>query len=355
MKRRLSLFVLTLLAVAACSAPIATPTATVASPTPPASSFQSPVVTPQTATAKPTPSPVPTVQSPSATPVINYGQIARGHIEALTNIGPRVAGTAAETRAAAYIVSAFQGSGYAPEVRPFTATDDYGVRVSSANVVAVKTGRSAREIVVGAHYDSVKNGRGADDNASGVAVMLEVAELLKSETTPYTIRFVAFGSEEVGMLGSNAYVAQMSKADRANTVAMVNLDSVMAGDLAYIYSDEGARAALRDWTLAWASGNGFALRTIRNVNLDDPEGGGSSDYYAFQQAKIPFIYFETTNWNLGSKDGYTQVNLKYGVRGVIRHTRYDTLAYLDATFPGRLDADLKMFVVMLHSLLTQYE
>jgi hypothetical protein len=40
---------------------------------------------------------------------------------------------------------------------------------------------------------------------------------------------------------------------------------------------------------------------------------------------------------------------------VIRHTRYDTLAYLDATFPGRLDADLKMFVVMLHSLLTQYE
>ena len=363
MKRRLLLLVLTLLAVAACGTSTATPTATIASPTitsqtspaPLASTFPSPVVTPQPAAAAPTPSPVPTLRWPDATPVVQYGRIARSHIEALTKIGPRVAGTAAEGRAAAYIASIFDGAGYTPQVRPFRAIDDYGHRTRSVNVVAVKTGRSAREIVVGAHYDSVKDGRGADDNASGVAVMLEVAELLKDETTPYTIRFVAFGAEEVGMLGSNAYVSQMSKADRANTVAMVNLDSVMAGDIAYIYSDEGGRAALRNWTMGWASRNGFDLRTIRNVDLSDPEGGGSSDYAAFQQAGIPFVYFETTNWNLGDKDGYTQVNLKYGARGIIRHTRYDTLAYLDATFPGRVDADLKMFAVILHSLLTQYQ
>jgi hypothetical protein len=340
-ERRLAGLCLVLLIAAGCGAPGATQTPTAAHLT------ASP-----TAAARPSPTPQPTL-APTPTPV-GYAQIARGHIVALTNIGLRVAGTKGEQQAADYIAATLQEFGYEPELRPFTGVDDYGKTVHSANVVALKPGKSSRETIVGAHYDSTSGGPGADDNASGVAVMLEIAELLKDQSTPYTIRFVAFGDEEGGELGSNAFVSQMSQAERANTVGMVNLDSVVAGDIEYVYSDEGARAEMRDWTLAWASRNGLALQTIRNVDLNDPEGGGSSDCWAFQQARIPFVYFEATNWNLGDKDGYTQVDPRYGVKGELRHTRYDTLSYLDTNFPGRVDAHLGLVAAILFALLTEF-
>ena len=342
MKRRLLILVMTLLTITACALPGVVHTPVVEPPTVSGPIIQSTAVSGSN------------TQVPLATPVINYGQVARGHIVALTNIGQRVASTDAEQQAAEYISGVFQQYGYAPETQPFTATDDYGDQVDSANVVAVKSGRSTQEIIVGAHYDSVSDaGLGADDNASGVAVMLEVAGLLKDKSTPYTIRFIAFGAEEPGLLGSYAYVDKMSQADLENTVAMINLDSVTAGDIAYVYGDEG-QATLRDWTLSWAFGNGFDLQTIHNVDLNE-DGGGTSDYDAFQQAGIPFIYFEATNWNLGDKDGYTQVDPQYGDQGAIWHTKYDTLAYLDATFPGRVDQHLTLFTATLYNILTQFE
>jgi Zn-dependent M28 family amino/carboxypeptidase len=222
-------------------------------------------------------------------------------------------------------------------------------------VVAVKPGNSPLEIILGAHYDSAEDSLGADDNASGVAAMLEVAELVSDQATPYTIRFIAFGAEEAGLLGSYAYLDQMSKADLENTIVMINLDSLVAGDIAYIYSDEGDQAALRDWTLQWAFGDGIDLQTIHNVDLAEEDGSGSSDYAAFRDAGIPFVYFETTNWALGAQDGYTQVDPQYGEQGEIRHTGYDTLEYLDSTFPGRVDQHLDLFVRVLYQILTQYE
>ena len=46
---------------------------------------------------------------------------------------------------------------------------------------------------------------------------------------------------------------------------------------------------------------------------------------------------------------------RYGDKGVIRHTRYDTLEYLDTTFPGRVDEHLNLFISILFNLLTQFE
>ena len=76
---------------------------------------------------------------------------------------------------------------------------------------------------------------------------------------------------------------------------------------------------------------------------------------AFRDAGIPYAYFETTDWNIGDKKGLTQVDTRYGENGVIRNTKYDTLAYLDATFPGRVDQHLNLFISILYNLLTQYE
>jgi len=280
--------------------------------------------------------------------------LARNYLKALTDFGPRLAGSPVEAQAAQYIADVFSGFAYQTEQWTFTAADDSGQLITSANVVAVKSGRSTQELIVGAHYDSGGDGTGADDNASGVAVMLEAAELVKNASTPYTIRFIAFGAEEAGLLGSYAYLDQMSQSDLENTVAMINLDSVSAGDVAYVYGDE-RQSALRDWTLEWAFGNGYDLQTIRNVDLTEEDGNGTSDYAAFHDAGIPFLYFEATNWSLGDQDGYTQVDPQFGDHGKIWHTRYDTLEYLDTTFPGRVDQHLDLFVNVLYNILTQYE
>jgi Zn-dependent M28 family amino/carboxypeptidase len=218
-------------------------------------------------------------------------------------------------------------------------------------VIAIKDGESTQAIVVGAHYDAVdEGGLGADDNASGVAVMLEVAALVANESTPYTIYFVAFGAEEVGLLGSDAFVSSLGEGDLADIILMVNLDSLIAGDVTYAYSPE-ASAEARDWAIDWAASNGYDLQTIPDINLADEEGGGSGDYEAFDLAGIPWLYFEATNWDLGDNDGYTQVDPQYGDNGAIIHTEYDTLDYLDDTFPGRVDERLDLYVNVLYHLL----
>lgn len=75
------------------------------------------------------------------------------------------------------------------------------------NVVGTKLGLlyPNEEFIIGAHYDTVSN-PGADDNASGVALVLEAARILAPYDSDYTIRFVAFSMEEVGLVGSEAYV-----------------------------------------------------------------------------------------------------------------------------------------------------
>ena len=292
---------------------------------------------------------------PLGTPSAKYGGIARPLMADLESIGPRLAGTDAEAKAAQYIASAFTTIGYAPQTQAFTAQAG-NQTVKSANVVAVKTGTSSQEILVGAHYDSSAAGPGVDDNGSGVAAMLEVAKLVQGQKTPYTIRFIAFGAEESGLLGSFAYLNQMSQDAFQNVIVMVDLDSLVAGDTAYVYSDEN-QSAVRDWTLEWALGNGFDLQTIKKVSLTYPDnnGIGSSDYAPFQAVGIPYVYFNSTNWTLGDKKGGTQVDAKYGENGVIRHTKYDTLSYLDSSFPGRVDQRLNLFISVLYNLLTQYE
>ena len=181
----------------------------------------------------------------SDTPGAKYGgEVARPLIRDLSNIGPRVAGSAGGSKNRPIYRGMFSKPlGITLKSQPFTA-DAEGKTISSANVVAIKNGNSSQEIIVGAHYDSTDAGPGADDNASGVAVMLEVAKLLQNVPTPYTIRFIAFGAGESGLLGSYAYLNQMSQEEFENVIAMIDLDSLIAGDMAYVFSDEGTRNPL---------------------------------------------------------------------------------------------------------------
>jgi Peptidase family M28 len=258
--------------------------------------------------------------------------LARDTIAALSeDIGPRPFGSPEEAEAAQYIASKFRSFGYSPEVQAIPGQD-------SSNVIAVNKGVSEETITIGAHYDSGIEGKGADDNASGVAVMLEVARLLKDVKTPYTIRFIAFAAHESRFLGSYEYVSRMTEAERAKTILVVIFDCLLAGDNAYVYGGHGEGGRIRDWLLGWAEEEGLPLRTQTGENPLYPAGTVPpvSDHKSFMGAGIPYVYFESTNWLLGEKDGWTQVDPGYGDDGKIWHTKYDNLAWIDSTFPGRL-------------------
>ncbi len=84
---------------------------------------------------------------------------------------------------------------------------------------------NAPDILISAHWDS-KVGPGADDNASGISVMLELAKYFQQQDSiPINLKFIAFGAEEVGMLGSQAYLHKHS-AEFENCVLNINLDAI---------------------------------------------------------------------------------------------------------------------------------
>jgi Zn-dependent M28 family amino/carboxypeptidase len=70
-------------------------------------------------------------------------------------------------------------------------------------------------VIIGAHYDAVPGTPGADDNASGVAVLLELARLFAAQPPAVPLWFVAFDMEEYGMLGSQAYAADLKAAGQS--------------------------------------------------------------------------------------------------------------------------------------------
>ena len=251
-------------------------------------------------------------------------------------LGPRMAGLSTEVRAGDRILQWFGDLGYAPDAQDFRFTEGDKIR-HSRNIVAVKPGVSAKQIVIGAHYDSVSVGRGAFDNASGVALMMELADALRDATTPYTLVFVAFGAEESGLRGSGYYVSEMSDQARADTILMINFDSVATGDRLYCYSSKDApwpQLALR----SMARGLGEYILTSPGLSKDYPYGttGDWSDHTAFRKAGIPYLYLEATNWLLGEKDGY----LNTVKDREVWHSKKDTLSYIEQRYPGRMERQL---------------
>jgi hypothetical protein len=267
------------------------------------------------------------------------------------DIGSRVAGLSSETRAGDRVLQWFSDLGYTPDTQDFTFTKGGEIR-HSRNLIAVKPGISDREIIIGAHYDSVNVGRGAFDNASGVALMMELADALRDEKTPYTLVFVAFGAEEEGLKGSTFYVNQMSDEARADTLLMINFDAVATGDRVYCYSSKDApwpQLALR----SMARGLGTYFLTSPGLNKDYSYGttGDWSDHVAFRKAGIPYLYLEATNWLLGEKDGYQNTAKDREVW----NSKKDTLSYIEQRYPGRMQHQLDEEFTAFAAFLTRYE
>lgn len=271
------------------------------------------------------------------------GELAYDHVYHISKyIGSRVAGTVEEQETRDYIVGQFKAMGYDVEVQYFTATDWRGTEYSSANIIATKTGKFDQTLIVGAHYDSVSErvcadtgdvSSGAGDNASGVGVMLEAAQVLSKYKTKGTIKFIAFGAEEVGLLGSQHYADQMTKKDIKKTVAMINLDSVGVGDHFNVYAGKDNNPGwVRDLALKIGQGIGHDIRTSPgNQDLPDcdydfawGETADWSDHKHFRLLGIPIAYFEMMNWELDTCEGVETEDY-----GWVMHTCMDNLSMVN--------------------------
>jgi len=158
----------------------------------------------------------------------------KSHVSALLAVGRRTMRTSPQglEAAARYIESAFAKSGYETTPLPYEC-DGRTVRNIQAVLEGTDRSPSREYVVVGAHYDAEPDTPGANDNATGVAMMLEIARLMKApgHSPPRrTVRFVAFVNEEVpdfwtSDMGSYRY-AKMCRDRDDKIVAMFCLDMV---------------------------------------------------------------------------------------------------------------------------------
>jgi hypothetical protein len=248
-------------------------------------------------------------------------------------------GTSGLKEAGDYVARFFQSAGLQPAGDEGSYYQSWtepngpaGKPVKLRNVVAALPGKRAKwrrqSVVLGAHYDHLGRGwpdvragergkihNGADDNASGVAVLLELATLLGRELEPdRSIVFVAFSGEEWGRKGSRHYVRAMKEWPAAEALAMLNLDSV--GRLGHTTGIEA------------------------NSILDDP---GGSDQASFHEVGIPAVQIFTgvhDDYHKPSDDpGKVDVEGLVEVAGFVR----EMLVYLstrDRWLTGKLETKL---------------
>jgi Zn-dependent M28 family amino/carboxypeptidase len=156
-------------------------------------------------------------------PLIDAVSIARlrAHVGAID--GPRPGNSVAGNAAADYVETTLENSGYTVTRQPVTTGG-----VTMPNVIASKPGTAIcadKVFVVGAHYDSVSSTPGADDDASGVAGMLEIAHVLRNVTLPISVQFVGFALEETGLNGSRVMATDLRQRN-VDVVGMVSLEMI---------------------------------------------------------------------------------------------------------------------------------
>lgn len=203
------------------------------------------------------------VQQVKATPAKVDGDRAYGYLKAICAIGPRIAGTAANTKQRQMVADHFRKLGGQVREQPFQATDPVSnAPVSMVNLIGSWFPERVERVVLGVHYDTrpfpdedpifanrKKPFIGANDGASGVAMLMEIAHHLSDSPTPWGVDLVLFDGEELVygggqnqtgeyFLGSKAFADEYkrSKKDKARYVNGIVLD--MVGDKELVIDKE---------------------------------------------------------------------------------------------------------------------
>ncbi|MFD2587436.1 M28 family peptidase [Croceitalea marina] len=227
----------------------------------------------------------------------------------------RETGTAQELMAAGYLQKRMEKIGLQPKGNASTYFQTYSFKpktdphsevqyisgdstITGTNVIGHIDNQAGKTVIIGAHYDHLGMGgqgslyadgeaihNGADDNASGVALMLQLAEKLKDTLVGSNYLFIAFSGEEMGLLGSN-YFSKNPTIDLAMANYMINMDMV---------------GRLREEKTLSISGTGTAPIWNQVLNSTNPgfklvlseSGVGPSDHTSFYLQNIPALHFFT--------------------------------------------------------------
>jgi len=203
--------------------------------------------------------------------------------------------------------------------------------LTTRNVIADGArGDSGNVVVVGAHLDSVLDGPGINDNGSGSATILEIAEQMAKVKPRNQVRFIWFSAEESGLIGSQFYVDSLTAEERGKIAAMLNFDMVGSPNFArFVYdgSDAGAptgSAAIEDLFNSYFAGRGLAF--------EPTPFDGRSDYGPFIAEGIPAGGLFTGAEGIKTP---AQVGLYGGTAGVrfdsCYHLPCDTIANVNDT------------------------
>lgn len=225
-------------------------------------------------------------------------KVLRGTVDALADpkLDGRASGTDGDKAARALIAARFKCLGLAP------AGDGDGYEqafkdangAATANIVGMIEGstKPGEIVIVGAHHDHLGGGYlGANDNASGVAGLLAVAQAVaQRETKPArTIVFVTFSAEEQGLVGSTHFVASPpARISLENVVQYINIDMIGSHASKHAVAAFGAFAKQPSKKLLEKLAGKFP-----KVNLGIGGHSTRGDHFGFCEKKIPYVFFWT--------------------------------------------------------------
>ncbi len=264
----------------------------------------------------------------------------------------RQTGTAGEQKAAVYIAKRFQDLGlhakgtdgffqtfsFKPKTDPHQEVNytvkDGDSTITGTNVVAYIDNKAENTIIIGAHYDHLGYGaegslyrgeraihNGADDNASGVAVLLNLAKRLMKGNINNNYLFITFSGEEMGLLGSNYFVKNPT-IDTKKANYMINMDMVgrLKKDSTLAVYGVGTSPIFKQ-TLK-ANNNRFKL-------IQKESGVGPSDHTSFYNADIPVLHFFTGQHEDYHKPSDDTERLHFNGMQVISNYIYEIVSDLD--------------------------
>ncbi|QTE24384.1 M28 family peptidase [Polaribacter cellanae] len=264
----------------------------------------------------------------------------------------RQTGTEGEKKAAKYIAERFkeldlQPKGTQEYLQPFTFKPKTNPHeevkfdvngdgtITGNNILGFIDNKAKNTIIIGAHYDHLGFGgegslyrdsikaihNGADDNASGVAIMLNLASKLKKKNTNNNYLFMAFSGEEMGLLGSNYFVKNPT-IDTKNVAYMINMDMVgrLKKDSALAVYGTGTSPIFKQ--VLKSHNDNFKL-------IQQESGIGPSDHTSFYLADIPVLHFFTGQHEDYHKPGDDSEKLNYEGMYLIADYIFNLITDLD--------------------------
>ena len=203
----------------------------------------------------------------------------KNDVESLASFKTRLVGSADNQKATAQIKDIFTSLGF--------SVTEYCYREGACSVVADKLGDGSSDdvIMIMAHLDSVgKNFAGADDNASGAAVLMEVARVLKDYNNKKTLRFFATNGEESGLYGAKHYADVLKKSgDIKKMVMAINMDMVGYNSNGIVELETDSQyEGLANWFASLAS-------TYTSLKSKITIGAWGSDHVPFIKGGVPTL------------------------------------------------------------------